>query len=62
MVIVHLDFKNAIRYILWHAPKSHQLNYDDPAELNHELYGLGMEFPEQLDQVLSRSFKPRNRT
>jgi eukaryotic-like serine/threonine-protein kinase len=62
LVIVHLDFKNATRYILWHAPKSHQLNYDDPAELNRELYGLGMELPDQLDQVLSRWFKPRSRT
>ena len=35
-------------------------NYDDPAELNHELYSLGMELPDQVDQALSRWFKPRN--
>jgi len=62
LVIVHLDFKNTARYILWHAPKSHQLNFDDPADLNHELYGLGMEIPDQLDQALSRWFKPKSRT
>ena len=59
LVIVHLDFMNTERYVLWHAPKSHQLNFDDPAELNHELYTLGMEVPDQLDKVLSRWFKPR---
>ncbi len=62
LVIVHLDFKSIARYILWHAPKSHQLNFDDPADLNHELYGLGMELPDQLGEALSRSFKPRRRT
>jgi serine/threonine-protein kinase len=61
LVIVHLDFKSAQRYILWHAPKSHQLNFDDPADLNHELYGLGMEVPDQVDQALSRSFRPKRR-
>jgi serine/threonine-protein kinase len=61
LVIVHLDFKNAERFIVWHAPKNHQLNFDDPADLNHELYGLGMEIPDQLDRVLSRFFKPKKR-
>jgi serine/threonine-protein kinase len=60
LVIVHLDFKSIERYILWHAPKSHQLNFDDPADLNHELYGLDMEVPEQVTQVLSRWFKPKS--
>jgi len=62
LVIVHLDFKNVARYILWHAPKSHQLNFDDPADLNQELWRLGMELPEQLDQALSRWFKPKRST
>lgn len=61
LVIVHLDFKSIERYVLWHAPKSHQLNFDDPADLNHELYGLGMEIPDQVNQVLSRGFKPKSR-
>jgi serine/threonine-protein kinase len=60
LVISHLDFVNNERYILWHAPKSHQLNYDSPADLNHELSTLGMETPDQLDKVLSRRFKPKN--
>ena len=54
LVIAHLDFMNAVRYVLWHAPRGHQLNFDDPAELNRELYGLDMELPGQLDIALSR--------
>ena len=60
LAIVHLDFMNSEHYVLWHAPKSHQLNFDDAADLNHELLPLGMEVPDQIDKVLSRSFKPRN--
>jgi serine/threonine-protein kinase len=59
LVIAHLDFMNTARYVLWHASRSHQLNFGDPADLNHELLGLGMEVPDQLDTVLSRSFRPR---
>jgi serine/threonine-protein kinase len=58
LVVVHLDFLNTPRYVLWHAPKSHQLNFDDPADLNHELYTLGLEVPEQLDKALTPWFKP----
>jgi serine/threonine-protein kinase len=61
LAIVHLDFMNTIRYVLWHAPRGHQLNFDDAADLNHELYALGMEIPDQLDRVLSRGFKPHAR-
>ena len=59
LVIAHLDFMGSERYVLWHAPRSHQLNYDDPADLNHELFSLGMEIPDQLNKVLTRSFRPR---
>jgi eukaryotic-like serine/threonine-protein kinase len=45
--------------VLWHAPKSHQLNFDEAGDLNHELFTLGMEVPDQIDKVLSRSFKPQ---
>jgi serine/threonine-protein kinase len=62
LVISHLDFVNNERYVLWHAPKSHQLNYDDPADLNHELFTLDMDIPDQVDKVLSRRFKPKNQT
>jgi eukaryotic-like serine/threonine-protein kinase len=59
LVIAHLDFRAAERFVLWHAPRAHQLNFDDPADLNHELFSLGMEVPDQLDKVLSRWFRPR---
>ncbi len=59
LVIAHLDFMGSARFVLWHAPKSHQIHFDDPAELNHELFSLGMEVPDQLDKVLSRGFKPK---
>jgi eukaryotic-like serine/threonine-protein kinase len=59
LVIAHLDFMNSDHYVLWHAPKSHQLNFDDADKLNHELFSLGMEVPDQIDKVLSRSYKPQ---
>jgi serine/threonine protein kinase len=59
LAIVHLDFKNIERYVLWHAPRGHQLNFDGPADLTHELHALGMEIPDQITRVLSRRFKPR---
>jgi serine/threonine-protein kinase len=59
LVIAYLDFMNSERYILWHAPKSHQLNFDGADDLNHELFSLGMEVPDQLDKALSRWFKPK---
>jgi serine/threonine-protein kinase len=61
LAIAHLDFMNTERYILWHAPRGHQLNFDTAADLNHELYALGLEVPDQVDRALSRNFKPRNR-
>jgi serine/threonine-protein kinase len=60
LVLVHLDFRGIERYILWHAPSGRQSNYDSAAELNHDLYKLGLESPDQLDRVLSKSFLPRN--
>ena len=59
-VIVYLDFKGTERFILWHAPNSQQFNFDVAAELNHELYGLGMEVPDQLDRVLTKKFRPHS--
>ena len=58
LVIAHLDFMNTERYVLWHAPKSHQLNFDEPGDLNHELFTLGMEVPDQLDRVLPARSSP----
>ena len=60
LVITHLDFQGTEHYVLWHAPLSHQLKFDDPADLVRELQTLGMELPEQLDAALSRRFRPRN--
>ena len=33
LAIAHLDFMNSEHYVLWHAPKSHQLNFDEPGRL-----------------------------
>jgi serine/threonine-protein kinase len=59
LAIIHLDFMNSERFVIWHAPRGHQLNFDDAGDFNHELYTLGMEIPDQLDKVLTRHFKPR---
>jgi eukaryotic-like serine/threonine-protein kinase len=59
LAIAHLDFMNSEHYVLWHAPKSHQLNFDEPGDLNHELFTLGMEVPDQVEKVLTRSFRPK---
>jgi serine/threonine-protein kinase len=60
LAIVHYDFVNTPQYVIWHASKGHHLKFEDPADFNHELYSLGLEIPDQLDRVLSRSFKPKN--
>jgi serine/threonine-protein kinase len=60
LAIAHLDFMNSERYVLWHAPRAHQLNFDDAGDFNHELFSLGMEVPDQVERVLSRSYRPRN--
>jgi serine/threonine-protein kinase len=60
LALVHLDFRGVERYILWHAPSGRQSNYDSAAELNHDLYQLGLEAPDQLDRVLSNSFRPKS--
>jgi serine/threonine-protein kinase len=61
LVIAHLDFHGAERYVLWHAPRAHQLNFDDPTDLLRELDELGLEPPDQLETALSRRFRPRNK-
>jgi serine/threonine-protein kinase len=60
VAIVYLDFKGLEKYILWHAPNAQQFNFDEAAELNHMLFTLGMEVPDQMDRVLSKRFRPRN--
>jgi eukaryotic-like serine/threonine-protein kinase len=61
LAIAHLDFMNSEKFVIWHAPRGHQLNFDDAADFNHELYALGMEIPDQLNKVLTRHFKPSTR-
>ncbi len=58
LVIAHLDFQGSERYVLWHAPRGHQINFDGPGDLSHELFSLGLEVPDQLNRVLTRSFRP----
>ena len=60
MVVVYLDFMSTTRYIFWHAPNSQQTNYEDAADLNHLLFTLGMEIPDQLNRVLTKKFRPIN--
>jgi serine/threonine-protein kinase len=60
LAIAYVDSLNTVRYICWHAPTSQQSNFGNPADLNHALFQLGMEAPDQLDRALTRSFRPRN--
>jgi len=60
-VIVYLDFRATVKYIFWHAPNAQQFNYDDPADLNHLLFTIGMEVPDQLDRVLTKKFRPQSK-
>ena len=60
LVTSYLDFQSSDRYILWHAPNAQQFNFDDPADLNHMLFNLGLEALDQLDKVLTKRYRPRN--
>ena len=60
LVISHLDFNGTERYVLWHARLAHQVKFDDAADLHRELENLDMEPPEQIEDALSRRFRPRN--
>ncbi|MGE3820213.1 MAG: serine/threonine-protein kinase [Isosphaeraceae bacterium] len=56
-LVVYLDFKSTERFILWHAPTAQQHNFDLAADLNHNLFTLGMEVPDQLGKALSKRFR-----
>lgn len=60
LVIVHLDFQNAERFVLWDARRSQELKIPGAAELLHELASRGFEAPAGLRLALSRRFKPQN--
>ncbi|MDX2036237.1 MAG: serine/threonine-protein kinase [Isosphaeraceae bacterium] len=59
LAIAYVDFRGVTRYISWHAPTAVQTNYEDPAELTHDLYQSGLETPDQLGVVLTKRFKPK---
>lgn len=59
-VITYTDFRGQQAYVLWDASTSRQQNFETASDLNHELYQLGMEVPDQLDRVLTKKFRPRN--
>ena len=60
LAIAYVDYQNVVRYISWHAPTGQQDNFDDPADLNHALFGLGLEAPDRLDAALTKRFRPKN--
>ncbi len=53
MVVVHVDFQYQERYILWHAPDTHQFNFNYVEGLTRRLSTLSLEVPDQLDRILS---------
>jgi len=57
LVLAHVDFQGAERYVLWHAPRAHQEKFDNAADLYYELEALSMELPQQLDLALSRRYR-----
>lgn len=54
LVIAHLDFHGHPKYVLWHAPKAHQLTFESAADLSLELEDLGLEPPPHPEAALSR--------
>ena len=54
MAVVHLDFQDKERYILWDAPDAHQFNYENAEELRIRLSTMNLEVPDQLDRILSK--------
>jgi len=59
LAIAYVDYRNAERFILWHAPTNQQTNFEDAGALNSVLLQLNLEAPDQLDRVLSKKFRPR---
>ena len=48
------------KFILWDAANARQMNFDTAADLNHALFGLGLEVPDSLNKALSKGFRPKN--
>lgn len=60
LAIAYLDHMNSGRYIGWDAATNQQHNFDGADDLNHMLFQLGLEAPDQLDRALTKRFRPRN--
>ncbi len=60
LVISYIDNLGSTRYVLWDTSTNHQTNFAEAADLNHSLFQIGLEAPDQLDRALSKRFRPRN--
>ena len=58
-VITYTDHMGTQKYICWDASINQQQNFDDGGALNHALFGMGLEVPDQVDRVLLKSYRPR---
>jgi serine/threonine-protein kinase len=60
LVVSYLDNSSSPRFICWDAATSVQHTFEAADQLNHVLFQLGMEVPDQLDRVLTKRFRPRD--
>jgi serine/threonine-protein kinase len=58
LALAHLDFQGTPRYVVWHAPRAHELKFDTSDDALQELETLGLEIPDQFEDALSRRFRP----
>lgn len=58
LIVSYISFQGDTVYTLWHAPTSHQNNYENAAALNHDLLMRNMETPDQLAIALTKRFRP----
>ncbi|MDB5350889.1 MAG: protein kinase family protein [Planctomycetota bacterium] len=59
IALTYCDNLNSQKFVVWDANVAQQTNFDDAAAFNHHLYGLGLEVPDQLDRVLTKSYRPQ---
>ncbi len=59
LLVTYYDFKSVQRYVLWDAPRAHQVTLNDPEDAYRELAARRMLPPEQLETALSRWFRPQ---
>ncbi len=58
LAITYYDNLNDQRFMIWDAGVAQQTNLDDLASFHHHLYTIGLEVPDQVDQALSKSYRP----